>query len=67
MKRKCLACTGLDLKQHPSHARIGFGRCKFEQQPGVFVSVGYERECKDYKEAPEAVKRAREVWHNGGT
>jgi len=58
----CLHCTQLDLRTHRDHAKVGMGVCKLEKLPGVFVTISYERDCKQFEPAPADVKAARDAW-----
>jgi hypothetical protein len=57
---KCLTCGNLDLQRYPSHARVGFGRCKLETLPGVFVSIYHQ--CGRHAEADKGVVEKRMEW-----
>lgn len=58
----CLQCTHLDLREHPKHAAVGFGRCKHEKLVGVFVSISKDRQCEQFTQADKEVARKRTEW-----
>jgi hypothetical protein len=58
----CLHCTELDLRTFREHAKVGMGRCKREELPGVFVTVAYDRACTQFVQASEGVIAKREEW-----
>jgi hypothetical protein len=56
---KCQDCAHLDLSKYEKHAAVGFGQCKRDPLPGVFVSMLYERKCDKFKEKPNEEGREK--------
>ena len=60
----CLQCANLDLREHPKHAQVGVGRCKYTPLPGVFASISKERQCEQFAAADEEIVQKRVEWWN---
>lgn len=59
----CLHCKHLDLRSHPKHSAVGYGKCKQEKLVGVFESISIERQCEKYAEADAETIAKREEWN----
>lgn len=63
---RCLHCSNHNLKDYPSHARVGYGRCmaaNLERDGAVFMSVYADVDCNKFRSAKEMVIIKREEWH----
>ena len=58
----CLHCTKFNLRDFPSHARIGFGKCTIEQEKNRFFAMRHE--CKEFTRASPEVIEKRDAWKN---
>lgn len=61
----CLSCSSLDLRKHPKHAVVGYGRCSHETMTGVFESITYERKCDKFTATSEETRQKRVSWWVG--
>ena len=61
----CLPCLHCDLKADPAMARLGYGRCDQDKQPGKFRPFDSEIECKQFERLPKDREDARLSWADG--
>lgn len=62
MTVECITCDRLGLRDHPTHAKQGLGRCAVRPKTGVFVSITYARDCAKHTQASEKTVAARRAW-----
>jgi hypothetical protein len=63
---RCLHCINYNMKDYPSHARVGYGRCMaadLQRDGAVFMSVVAEVDCDAYSPAKDGVVFKREEWY----
>lgn len=62
----CLKCKHLDdLRKNPKHTEVGVGVCIKLNEPGVFVSFNFRRDCSGFDAAADEVSQKRIVWYEG--
>ena len=55
MSVSCIECK--HIKTHDKAPSVGFGVCKLEAKVGHYVSIDFERECKQFEaDTPERVE-----------
>ena len=59
----CLECKHADLQAHPALSREGFVKCKAQPSILQFVSLTYNRHCKDYQVADDDILDSRHKWN----
>lgn len=62
MTVECITCDRLSLRDAPSMARQGLGRCSLRKHAGVFVSIAYARDCAKHAPASDKTQAARRAW-----
>ena len=62
MTVECITCDRLALRDHPTHAKQGLGRCALRPRVGMFVSITYARDCAKHAQASEKTVAARRAW-----
>ena len=62
MTVECITCDRLSLRDAPSMARQGLGRCSLRQRAGVFVSIAFARDCAKHSPASDKTVNARRAW-----
>lgn len=67
MTVQCIACASFAFQKGPNKrplkiATQGFGKCRHEPAPGVTVSAGFERECKQYVANDETTVTRLRAW-----
>lgn len=62
MTVQCITCDRLGLRDHPTHAKQGLGRCAARPRAGVFVSIAFSRDCAKHAPASEKTVAARRAW-----
>ena len=62
MTVECITCDRLALRDHPTHAKQGLGRCSLRKRAGTFVSISYARDCAKHTQASEKTVTARRAW-----
>lgn len=63
---RCLHCINYNLRDYPSHARVGYGRCMaadLQRYGAVFMSIIAEVDCDAYSPAKDGVVFKREEWY----
>jgi hypothetical protein len=63
---RCLHCKNFNLRDYPSHAKVGIGRCMAVdvfKQGAVFVPIQSEFECDKYQQAADNVVAKRKEWN----
>lgn len=63
---RCLHCINFNMKDHPSHARVGYGRCMaadLQRDGAVFMSISVEVDCDAYSPAKDGIVFKREEWY----
>lgn len=58
----CLDCQHIESGEHKEHAKVGLGRCAFEQLPGVFVGFTRRRECAQFEQVSKEDAAKRRAW-----
>ena len=56
----CLHCTKFNLRDSPSHARVGFGKCMIEQEKYRYFAMHHK--CKEFTKAAQEVIEKRDAW-----
>lgn len=59
MTVECITCDRLSLREHPTQAKQGLGRCAVRPRVGMFVSITYARDCAKHAPASEKTQAAR--------
>lgn len=62
MTVECITCDRLSLRDHPTHAKQGLGRCSLRKRAGMFVSITYARDCAKHSPASDKTQAARRAW-----
>ena len=52
MTVECITCDRLGLRDYPTHAKQGLGRCAVRPRVGMFVSITYARDCAKHSPHP---------------
>lgn len=63
---RCLHCINYNLRDYPSHARVGYGRCMaadLQRDGAVFMSISALVDCDAYSPAKDGVVFKREEWY----
>lgn len=63
---RCLHCINFNMKDHPSHARVGYGRCMaadLSRDGAVFMSITAVVDCDAYSPAKDGIVFKREEWY----
>lgn len=63
---RCLHCINYNLRDYPSHAKVGYGRCMaadLAKDGAVFMSISGEVDCDAYSPAKDGIVFKREEWY----
>lgn len=63
---RCLHCINFNMKDYPSHARVGYGRCMaadLQRDGAVFMSISALVDCDAYSPAKDGIVFKREEWY----
>jgi hypothetical protein len=58
----CIKCNDIQIKEYPSHAKIGYGRCQREEH-ATFYSLQIMHDCVKFNAAPDDIIEKRIAWH----
>lgn len=59
---RCLECKNIQIKEYPSHAKNGYGRCSISKD-GIFYSLRILHNCDKFNEAEKEIIDKRIAWH----
>jgi len=59
----CIKCENINIKDYPSHAKHGYGRCKKESN-AVFYSLTKLHICVKFNEASKEIIEKRIIWND---
>lgn len=62
----CLNCLNFNMRDHPQHVAVGFGRCTaadIYRQGAVFMPLRSVVECDKYSPAKEGIIAKRQEWY----
>ncbi len=63
---RCLHCINYNLRDYPSHAKVGYGRCMaadLQRDGAVFMSIAAQVDCDGYSPAKDGIVFKREEWY----
>ena len=63
---RCLHCINYNLRDYPSHAKVGYGRCMaadLQRDGAVFMSIAADVDCDGYSPAKDGIVFKREEWY----
>ncbi len=59
---KCIKCEHIAIKDYPSHAQVGLGRCKKERY-ATFYALMKDHACQMYLETEQEKIEKRIKWY----
>lgn len=62
----CLNCLNFNMRDHPQHVAVGFGRClaaDITRQGALFMPLRAVVECSQYSPAKEGIIAKRQEWY----